>query len=46
VDQALEQLDKKQLEEQMKTVADEITWVSYALPRILVTGVIRMKGVK
>jgi DNA excision repair protein ERCC-6 len=25
VDQALEQLDKKQLEEQMKTVADEIT---------------------
>lgn len=27
VDYALEQLDKKQLEEQMKTVADEITWV-------------------
>jgi DNA excision repair protein ERCC-6 len=25
VDQALEQLDKKQLEEQMKTVTDEIT---------------------
>jgi DNA excision repair protein ERCC-6 len=25
VDQALEQLDKKQLEEQMKSVADEIT---------------------
>jgi hypothetical protein len=25
VDHALEQLDKKQLEEQMKTVADEIT---------------------
>jgi hypothetical protein len=29
VDQALEQLDKKQLEEQMKTVADEITWVFF-----------------